>query len=332
MSSELHVVIFHGSIKAARSGPSYNVNIHKFISLVTDYLEENSGKEKPHLLVSNAYPITGNIPSYVENVEKAKAKVRFRSTTLNPKTMSQGNPVRQLRRIATKYGVNIVYGPLYEVAGPKNYVTTVLVKADGSLEKYRKVMLTPDESELGLTNGRVPGVFGVVDEGGRIIGRIGVFIDEDMFNPMIFEAFSASKVHLVIGHMMPYKSRFLPPPEREGSIVTMKQCFIDKMLTARSLDAGAPLALVGGVLNIYSSGKKLQEKHWTPTTVLDPEDPENDVCLTLASAKGTSRPFLALDDIDKFKRVIIDLSEPPQKRASECAEFCKWLRKVSGNP
>ncbi|MCE4618741.1 MAG: carbon-nitrogen hydrolase family protein [Desulfurococcales archaeon] len=329
MAKELHVTVLHGSIKAARSGPSYNANTHKFINMVSSYLEEASAKGMlPHLLVSNAYPITGNIPAYVRNPERAKARVRFRATTLNPKTMSQNNPIRMLRRLAASYGVNILYGPVYEVAGPRNYVTTVMIKPDGSLEKYRKVMLTPAEEELGLTRGKTPGIFDVVDVGGRPIGRIGVFIDEDLFSPVLFEAFYINKVHLVIGHMMPYRSRFLPPPQKEGPIVTMKHCFIDKILTARSIDAGAPLVLVGGVLNIYTSGRKLHERHWMPTTVLDPEDPENDICLTMSTARTSSRPFMTVEDVDKFKRIVVDVSESPQKREQDCTETAKWFKKM----
>lgn len=328
MGSELHVVVFHGSIKAARSGPSYNANTHKLISHITGYLEEARLNDMlPHLVVSNAYPITGNIPAYIQNLDRAKAKVKFRATTLNPRTMSQSNPVRILRRIAMDYGINILYGPVYEVAGPRNYITTVMIKPDGTIGKYRKFLLAPVEEELGLESGKGPGVFEVVDISGKPIGRIGVFIDEDLFSPMLFQAFSIYGVNLVIGHMMPYRSRFLPPPEKDGSVVTMKHCLIDKILTARAIDARTPLALVGGVLNIYTSRRRLDERHWMPTTVLDPEDPENEICLTPQTFKSSSRPFMTVEDVDKFKRIFVEVPDASQKKLEECRRNIKWFKK-----
>lgn len=329
MDKEFHVSVLHGTVKASRSGPSYNANVHRLVSLISDHLEQSQSKGfKVHLVVSHAYPVTGNIPSYVTNPERAKAKVKFRATTLNPKTMSQNNPVRMLLKLADDYGVNILYGPVYEVAGPRSYVTTVLIRPDGSLEKYRKITLSPVEEDLGFTRGKEPGIFNIIDINGDIVARIGVFIDEDLFSPMIFEAFSFSKVNLVIGHMMPYKSRFLPPPESDGVLVTMKHCYVDKILTARSIDAGAPLALVGGVLNVYTSGRKLKEKHWMPTTVLDPDDPENEICLSTDTAKNTSRPFLTAEDVDKFKTIVVEIHDGDETKEFDCSKMSKWLRKL----
>ncbi|MEB3806531.1 MAG: carbon-nitrogen hydrolase family protein [Desulfurococcales archaeon] len=329
MTGELHIAVLHGSVKAARGGPSYSHNIHRFVNLVTNFIEEAKANNNPiHLIVSHAFPASGNIPEYIRDRERAKSRIKYRSTTLNLKTMGQGSPVRLLRKVAINHNVNILYGPLYEVAGPRNYETTVLIKPDGGIEKYRKITLTPVEESLGLTCGKTPGVFDLVDYSGNGIGRIGVFIDEDMFNPLIFKAFEMSKVDIVIGHAMPYTSRYLPQPKKEGYVVTMKHCLVDKILTARSMDAKSPLVLVGGVLNVYTSSRRLVEKHWMPTTIVDPEDPENDVCLSPATAKSTSRPFLTADDVDKFKRVIVELNDDKDGSAGDCERAHKWFKKI----
>jgi hypothetical protein len=85
----------------------------------------------------------------------------------------------------------------------------------------------------------------------------------------------------------------------------MRQCLLDKVLTTRAVDIGAPLILVGGVLNIFATYRRLALKHWGPTTILDPEDPENDICLSMETKKSVSRPFLTPEEADTFKRVVI---------------------------
>ncbi len=306
MGEEVNVAVLHGSIRATRSGPSYSHNNHHLISLFHEFLDASREAGHPlHLLVSTAYPATGNIPSYVGDNERARNRIATRAMMLNPKTMSQGSPVRGLMRLSIKYGVNILYGPVYEVAGPRNYVTVVNIRPDGVLEKYRKIMLTPREEALGLHRGKTPGVFLIRDPMGTALAKVGVFIDEDIFSPLIFRYFSLEKVDLVIGFMMPYESRFFPPPLESGGIVYMRQCLLDKIITTRAVDAGVPLVLVGGVLNIFSSYRRLALKHWGPTTIIDPEDPENDVCLNIETKKSVSRPFLTPEEADTFKRIVV---------------------------
>ena len=303
---EVSIAVLHGSIRATRSGPSYSHNSHHVVSLFHEFLD--SSLESGHqvdLLVSNAYPTTGNIPAYIKDNERARNRITTRSMMINPKTMSQGSPLRSLLRMSVRYQVNILFGPIYEVAGPRNYVTVVHVRPDGVLDKYRKIMLTPREEALGLHRGRTPKVFTIHDSSGNPVAKIGVFVDEDLFSPMIFQYFNLERVDVAIGFMLPYESRYLPPPLESGGLVYMRQCLLDKVLTTRAVDIGAPLILVGGVVNIFATYRRLALKHWGPTTIIDPEDPENDVCLSIETKKSVSRPFLTPEEADTFKRVLV---------------------------
>ncbi len=320
----MRIVLIHGSIRATPAGPSYNHNNHNINSLLRQVIDDvmSKNRERIDLIVLHAYASTGNIPSYIKPPERAREKIRMRSLMLNPNALSSNNPVSIARRYATRHNVNILVGPLYEVAGPRTYVTTVLVTLDGELHKYRKMCLTSLDQQVRLSRGRVPGVFELPRPNGESAGKIGVFIDEDLSCPSIFKYMEMEGVDAVIGHMLPYESDYFHSPREEGGVVTMRHCMVDKVLTTRAMDTGAPIILVGGVLNVYQGGRGLIMRMWTPSTVLDPEDPEADICLTEESRKNSHRPFLTVDDMDTYKRVYINRSQAPRLAGVSTQVFC----------
>ena len=337
----LKLTINHGMIRAAAGGPSVHVNnhyiqtvIHRFRTEVLDRSESDY-----NVLVLHAYPWTGNIPGYINNLERAKDRIRNRAQMLNPNQLRHNSPVSIVMDYASKLGVHIILGPLYEIAGPKIYKTTVMATPDGDLLKYRAMCLPSVDRALGINPGKRPGVFDITMNG-RVIGRIGIFIDEDLVCPEIFRAYRMERVDAVIGHMLPYKSDHLKRIE-EGNVYTMHPCMLDKFLTVRAIDAGAPVILVGGVLTVTGGGGKILRKYWSPTTIVDPEGPGIEACIDHHVSRATGRPFLTLDDVDSMKRVVVARSDPlmPDDHVTvvcrreyqrDVRRFCNCLRSEAG--
>jgi len=302
----LRMVINHGQIKATLSGPSVHVNSNNIHATLNRFVREILEKDEHeyHVFVFHAYPWTGNIPGYISNLERAKNKIRQRVLMLNRSHLSSNNPVSIILDYAEKLGIHIIFGPLYEIAGPRLYKTTIMVTPAGDIVKYRAMCLSEVEKRIGINPGREPVVFEVKDKG-RVIGRLGVFIDEDLTCPEPFRFYNIARVDAVVGHLLPYSSRYLEKYE-EGHVVTVKPCILDKFITIRAIDAGAPLILVGGVLTLHAGGRRVTRKYWGPTTVADPEGPGSDECPTLRGYPEGKKPFLTVDDIDVMKKIIIE--------------------------
>ncbi len=306
MDRTLTIAVYHGRVKATPHGPAFNNNT-QYIQRVIHQFADEILPEAGHvdLLVLHAYPSTGNIPGYVEGDDLAREKIRQRSLILNPTAATSSNPLHMILSESARLGVNILYGPVYEVAGPRYYVTTALVTPEGEVYKYRRLCLTPRERRLGLSPGNEPVVFTITRDG-RVVGRIGVFSDMDLACPELFRSYRIMGVDVILGHAMPSPGQVVPLVE-EGQVVTYEPCMLDKLVTVRAMDSGVPLVLVGGVLNIVGAGGRLVAKHWAPTVIVDPEGPGLESCFTLAGTVGDdSRPFLGPDSIGRFKTIHVE--------------------------
>jgi len=318
------VAVIHGLIRGTRGGPAWNSNLHYMHRTLqsTELLED-----PVDVIVTHAYPATGDIAGYVRGLEDARAEVRDRSVMVN--TRSSG-PVGIALNAAARLGASIVVGPVYEVAGPRHYITTFMATPDGRIYKYRRMCLTSREKALGLSPGKSPAVFPVFRDGSEI-GRIGVFSGADLACPEVFRGARALGADIMVGHSMPSPGHPARVVE-ESNVVTLDPCVLDKILTVRAMDAGVPLVHVGAVMNLVGAGGRILEKHWAPTTVVDPEGPGIDSCL---GSPGDPRPFLGVDEVGLIKRVIV---EPGQARPAGAgaddglAAYCRgeYLKLMKG--
>ncbi len=312
VARSLNIVVFHGFVKATMLGPAFNANTSYVNRVLSSFRSEFIEKgERVDVLVLHAYPSTGSIPGYVKGWEEARERIRSRAMMLNPRTASHSSPLHLVLSRARDFNVNIVYGPVYEVAGPRYYVTTMMATPEGEIVKYRRACLTRREKKLGLTPGKAPVAF-TIERDGEVVGRIGVFSDEDLACPELFRAYRAMGVDVIVGHAMPQPDASIPVV-RSGGSVTLDPCILDKLLTVRSMDAGVPAVLVGGVLNIYAGGGRVVEKHWAPTVVVDPEGPGRNSCFTVEgpSSPEDPRPFMGVDAVGRFKRIVVEPSDGP---------------------
>jgi len=297
--ASFRVALIHGLVRGTRSGPAWNSNLHYMQRALqsTEFIEE-----PVDVVVTHAYPATGDIAGYVRSLEDARTEVRDRSVMVNARS---SGPVGVALNAAAKLGASVIVGPVYEVAGPRHYITTFMATPDGEIVKYRRMCLTEREKALGLSPGKSPAVFPVLRDG-REIGRIGVYSGADLACPEVFRGARALGADLMVGHSMPSPGH----PARvvgRSNIVTVDPCVLDKLLTVRAMDAGVPLVHVGAVMNLVGAGGRIIEKHWAPTTVVDPEGPGIESCL---GSPGDPRPFLGVDEVGSIKRVIVEPGHP----------------------
>ncbi|MCE4611716.1 MAG: carbon-nitrogen hydrolase family protein [Desulfurococcales archaeon] len=254
----MRIIVLHARVKmgAKRS------NIRRLGMLIERVMNEVPGPVD--MIVLPSYPFTGPIIGYY-NKTKVQTKLREFAEKVTERPGSVGPSVNFMSKWSWEYGVYLMGGPIIERAGPRLYLTTVITSPEGGVwGKYRKVHLTRDEVEAGISYGREPGVF-------KLKGNmsVGVFIDEDLALPELFRAMQIYDVNVIVGGMMPYNSEVLGRiVEYDGGIITMDTNIINNFLIARSREVGVPIILVGGILDLGSS----ETIAFMETVPVDPDD------------------------------------------------------------
>ena len=196
--------------------------------------------ERPEVdvVVLPPYPITGPVIGYYPK-DQLPAKIREFAERISQRELGKVS-VNALAKIAVQHRKYIVAGPLLERAGPKVYITTVVIDPRGSIiGKYRKITLTSAEKDAGISAGKD---VEVVDIKGV---KLGVFIDEDLATPEIFRMMQQREVNIILGTMLPYISDVFSLESYDG-VATMKLSDIESFLVVRSKEVGVPVLLVGG--------------------------------------------------------------------------------------
>ncbi len=254
----MRIVVLHAKVKmgAKRS------NIRRLGNLIEKVMSDVPGPID--MIVLPSYPFTGPIIGYYSK-SKIASKLREFAEKIAERSGSVGPAVNFMAKWSWEYGVYVLGGPLVERAGPRLYLTTVITSPEGDIVgKYRKVNLTREEVEAGISHGKEPGVFKLRDG-----FSVGVFIDEDLALPELFRAMQFHGVNIVIGEMMPYNSDTLGRIVEQGdNVITMDTSFIGNFLVARSRELGVPMVLVGGILDLGNSGAIA----FMETIPVDPDD------------------------------------------------------------
>ncbi|MET1102201.1 MAG: carbon-nitrogen hydrolase family protein [Pyrodictiaceae archaeon] len=152
---------------------------------------------------------------------------RARAIARNQAERIPGPTAEYLSMTAVENGVFIVAGPIIERAGPRLFLTTLIIAPDGTiLAKYRKISINGVDADLGMSSGKSPYVIHDVER------RIGVMAEDDIYYPEI------SRSLLLMGATAIIVSLRIGDP-------------IDKlklMLLARSIENHVPVLAVGGAL------------------------------------------------------------------------------------
>ncbi len=149
-----------------------------------------------------------------------------------------------LSLMASESGVYIIAGPMIERAGPRLFLTTLVVAPNGEIiAKYRKLAISGLDEELGITYGKSAYVL-------NNLGRpIGVMAEDDIYYPEVARSLLLMGATLFITTL-----RIGEPIEK-----------LKLMLQARSKECNVPILAVGGALEAMD--KYIE----TPTMVVDPE-------------------------------------------------------------
>jgi predicted amidohydrolase len=238
----LTIGILHGRIRLGSKRANQKALLRVLGELIA------SQPHKLELLVTPPYPFTGPIVGYYPE-HRIRSTLRSNAEKLSPRLINHST-IGVLMRAAMETGINLLVGPVIERAGPRLYVTSFLINKYGDITtKYRKIAVTPEEEKAGISPGKEPGFFLV--NGGE--ARVGVFIDEDLAYPEIFRLVQKSEVNIIIGFMLPYRSRFFKMIKDENQMITMEKKTIGSFLSVRSKETGLPIILIGGVVESMNS-------------------------------------------------------------------------------
>ncbi len=149
-----------------------------------------------------------------------------------------------LSMTAVENGVYIIAGPIIERAGPRLFLTTIVLGPDGDIAaKYRKIAVNSRDEELGISGGRE---FHVIDAGVR---KAGLMAEDDIYYPEIARSLLVKGATLFI------------TPLRIGDNVQRTEL----ILSARAVENHTPILAVGGILE--TSDRYIE----MPTMVIHPD-------------------------------------------------------------
>lgn len=168
---------------------------------------------------------------------------RNRAITRNQAERIPGSTFEYLSMVALENGVYIIAGPIVERAGPKMFLTTMVIAPNGSLvAKYRKLTSNGLDEDLGISPGRS---VVVVDDFGR---SMGLMAEDDVFFPEVGRSLLLEGATAFVAS--------LRPGEDPGRV--------RQVLLARSIENKVPIMAVGSVFETVDKVVSI------PTFVVDP--------------------------------------------------------------
>jgi len=146
-------------------------------------------------------------------------------------------------------------GGILERAGPKLFMTSLLVTPDGRIKgKIRKITISKEELSLGLSPGKI--------FTSKIIVRkynLGVLVDTDLFAP------EYARLQKILGAQ--FFIAFFKRRLRKGNIRTI----VKSLALARAIETSSPVLLCGGIVEHH--GEILYS---TPSMIVTPNGVEHE--------------------------------------------------------
>lgn len=199
-------------LKLREMGKKYNIEkAKKLIKVAKD-------KGAKLVILPSLFP-AGNIFEVYENDKKSRSIIK------NLAEKIPGSVTDTLINLSMEGEVHLIAGPILEQAGPKIFLTTLIISPQGEiLGKYRKVIISEKDVRLGISSGKEP-VYMTLDK------RYGIISEDDLFSPEINRLLSLNNVSAIIGTVKAYP--------RNGYDV------IKYMTIARTIENGVPYIIVG---------------------------------------------------------------------------------------
>lgn len=191
------------------------------------------------IILPSLFPVGNTFEIY--NNEK-----KMRSVVKNLAEKIPGNSTDILVKLAMEGEIHLIAGPLLEQAGPKIFLTTLVISPDGEIiGKYRKIMMSEKDVKLGISGGKEP-IYVVLDK------KYGVLSEDDLFSPEISRILALGGSQLIIGTTRP---------------VNKKQDLIKYVAITRSVENGISY-LINGEMIENEDGEIIG---YTPTFIATPD-------------------------------------------------------------
>lgn len=195
---------------------SKKANIEKAKKLIKEAKEKGAKL----VILPSLFPV-GNVFEIYENDKKSRSIIRNLSEKI------PGAITDTLINLATEGEVHLVAGPILEQAGPKIFLTTLIISPQGEIiGKYRKVIVSEKDVRLGISSGKEP-VFMSLDR------KYGILAEDDIFSPEINRVLTLGNASAIIGSIKAYAKS----PD-----------IVKYVAIARTLENGIPYILVGEVI------------------------------------------------------------------------------------
>ncbi|MUM64573.1 carbon-nitrogen hydrolase family protein [Acidianus infernus] len=191
------------------------------------------------IILPSLFPVGNTFEIY--NNEK-----KMRSVVKNLAEKIPGNSTDILVKLAMEGEIHLIAGPLLEQAGPKIFLTTLVISPDGEIiGKYRKIMMSEKDVKLGISGGKEP-IYVVLDK------KYGVLSEDDLFSPEISRILALGGSQLIIGTTRP---------------VNKKQDLIKYVAITRSVENGISYLINGEIIE-NEDGEIVG---YTPTFIATPD-------------------------------------------------------------
>lgn len=199
-------------LRLREMGKKYNIEkAKKLIKTAKD-------KGAKVVILPSLFPV-GNTFEIYENDKKSRSIIR------NLAEKIPGNITDTLIHLSMEGEVHLIVGPIIEQAGPKIFLTTLIISPQGEiLGKYRKIITSVKDVKLGISSGKEP-VYMTLDK------RYGIIAEDDIFSPEINRLLTLGNATAIIGTVKAYP--------RNGYDI------IKYMTIARTLENGLPYIIVG---------------------------------------------------------------------------------------
>lgn len=140
--------------------------------------------------------------------------------------------IEPLIKVAEEHSLYIIVGGILERAGPKLFMSSLLITPDGRIKgKTRKITVSKEESALGLSPGRIQTINFIIHK-----YNLGVLIDTDMLAPEYARLQKATGANLFVAF---FKRRL-----KKGNA----QMIIRSLAMARALETSSTILLCGGIV------------------------------------------------------------------------------------
>ena len=261
-------------------------------------------------------PSMVNVSPFYLNYPPARAK----NVARNQAERIPGSTTDYLSMTAVENGVFLIAGPIIERAGPRLFLSTVVIAPDGSITaKYRKMAINGLDEELGVSSGKT---LYVLKNTSR---KIGIMAEDDVYHPEIARSL------LLMGSTLLIASLRIGDPVNRAKLLLM----------ARAAENQVPVLAVGGALETNERYVEMptfvvhpelgirdemkEEENYILVEVSDKPDNKRDIVEAMLKAKTLSQIYCKTAKESSSSLLLETTSYSEFEQREEYREYYKYL-------